>query len=94
MIDELQEAIEEIGGVVRSSARFGVELHGESRSVVVVDSLTGTVVAVDEAQRRNLRQRIRADGVAVILACDGHAPRPEVLDRLIRTAVAEGQFFC
>ena len=93
MMDEFEKIVKQIGGVVRARAGFWVKLDGKGGRVAVDDSLAGTVVAVQKAQGRAVRQAVRADGVAVVLAGDGDASRLVIFDGLVGAAMAERKLF-
>ena len=101
---ELQEAVEEVAGVVWPRAKRRVVLDGAAGDVLEDEDLDGPVVEIEVGElgspksvsqrtgssHRSSRRHRTLDGEAVILGGDVDPARLEVLDRVIRAAVAEG----
>ena len=104
---QLQEAVEEVAGVVRARAGLGVVLDGAAGDVlehqaldravveVQVGELGGAEVGAPSAPARRPRSGSPpsgpADGEAVVLGGDVDPAGLEVLDRVVGAAVAEGE---
>src|SRR5438876_1037986 len=103
---QLQEAVEEVARVVGAGAGLGVVLDGAARDVLQHQALDGAVIQVEvrelglaevgpPANRLvTLDSAIAAgteDGKAVVLGGDVDPPRLQILDRMVRAAVAEGE---
>ncbi len=103
---QLQEAIEQVAGVVRAGARLGVVLDGGAGDVAQDQALDRAVVEVQLRELGDaevglpadrlvaLDPRLAAgadDGEAVVLGGDVDPARLQVLDRVVGAAVAEGQ---
>src|SRR3954451_22744172 len=93
--EEVDELVEQPQGVVGAGARLGVVLHTAGGYVEQADPLDGVVVEVHGGQLRgaelgvdDLARRPR-DRKAMVLAGDRDPPGPQVLDRMVRAAVAE-----
>src|SRR4051812_41887095 len=102
--DLLQEAVEEVQEVVRPGAGLGVVLHGAAGDVEQREALDRAVVEVDVAQLGGpevglpAHRLVGGDGLlpsgaedreAVVLRGDLDAAGLEVLDRVVRAAMAE-----
>ena len=64
-------------------------LHRERRQRPVADAFDRTVVEIDVRHFKAAGQRIGDDGEVVVLACDLHLARGEVLDRMVAAVVPE-----
>ena len=83
-------SLEEIVAVVRSRARLRVVLHRDHRALLHPEALDGAVVQVPVRHHdAGLLEQLRVDAEAVVLRGDLDLPRLEVLDRVVRAAVAE-----
>ena len=104
--DGLQEAVELVERVVRAGPGLGVVLDRRGLDLEQLQPLDGAVVEVDVRQRGGaevgvpahrlvgvepLRAARALDREAVVLRRDLDPPRPQVLDRVVGAAVAEGQ---
>src|SRR5438132_272215 len=100
----LQEAVEQVLAVVRARPGLGVVLDRAPRDVQQLESLDRAVIEVHVRERRGAEVRLPADGLvgldgpraprskrceAVVLRGDLHAPRLQVLDRMVCAAVPE-----
>ena len=87
----LEEPVEQDVRVVRARRRLRVELRGEDRQDPVAESLERSVVQV-AVRRLDVRgQRPGVDREAVVLRRDRDVAGAEVLDRVVRAAMAELQ---
>src|SRR5215211_4318067 len=104
--EALQEAVEEVKRVVRAGAGLRVVLHRRRRDVAQHQPLDGPVVEIQLLELRGPEvglppdRLVRIDGPpaarpqhreAVVLRGDLDLAGLEVLDRVVRAAVAEGQ---
>src|SRR5262245_40697453 len=90
--EELDEPSEQIVRIMRSRSGLRVVLDCEDRQAPVPHALARAIVEVDVGDLEpGGRARVRIDGEAVILRRDLDAPGPEVLYRMVRAVVAEGQ---
>src|SRR5688572_7975660 len=102
----LQEAVEEIEGVVRTGPRLGVVLHGGAAGLEQGQALDGAVVEVEVRELGGAEVGLPADGLVrvdrpragraedgepVVLGGDLDPPRGQILDRVVGAAVAERQ---
>src|SRR5437764_10885741 len=94
--NEIEEAVEEIDGVVRAGSRFGVVLRGRAGNVLQHKALDGAVVEIHVRQLGDAEVRLPAHRLvgldallavraehseAVVLRRDVDLPGLEVLDR-------------
>src|SRR5690242_4227362 len=101
---QLQEAVEEIAGVVRPRPGFGVVLDGAPRNVLEDQPLDRAVVEVEVGELGVAEVGLPTDRLVaidrpiparpehrepVVLGGDVDPPRAQVLDRMVRAAVAE-----
>src|SRR5258705_4597841 len=66
-------------------------LHGEHRLAGMAEPFDRAVIKVEMGHLDVGRQRARIDGESVILRGDFHLARLELLDRMVRAAMAELQ---
>src|SRR5688572_21824607 len=88
--DTVHELIEEVPGIPRAGAGLGVILHAPCPKLGAGDALDRAVVEVAVGQFDAARERIFADGEAVILARYLYASGIEVPYGMVRAVVAEG----
>ena len=68
-------------------------LNGEQRQTSMTHSLNGSIIDIDMRHFKwQARQGICIHCVPMVLGGNLHAPCPQILDRLICTAMAELQF--
>src|SRR3954447_5746765 len=104
--DGLQEAVELVERVVGPRSRLGVVLDGRAVDLEQLEALDRAVVEVDVGQRGLAEVGLPAHGLvgldaarpvrrldreAVVLGGDLDLAGPQVLDRVVAAAVAEGQ---
>src|SRR5262245_23024758 len=89
LLDEVDEASEEVRRLVRAGRRLGVVLHGEERQALVLEPFDGAVVQVRVREDRRAAERVGVDGEAVVLRRDLDLAGLQVLDGLVRAVVAE-----
>src|SRR3954469_839694 len=95
--EEVDELVEEPEGGVGAGARLGVVLDAAGGYVEQADPLDGVVVEVHVGELRRAElglddlARRSGDREAVVLARDRDPAGPQVLDRVVGAAVAEGQ---
>ena len=101
-VHEVDEAVEEVGGVVRAGRGLRVVLHRERRQVERLQALDDVVVEVDVAdhdpavaaavvRRDGLAVERCVDREAVVVGRDLDLARGAVHDRLVHAAVAVAQ---
>src|SRR6266571_1362616 len=89
-LHQVDEAREEIVGIVRPRRGLGVVLDGEDGQLAVAHPLGRPVVEVGvRLDEPGLLHRLRVHGEAVVLRGDLDAPGQEVLHRVVRAVVAE-----
>src|SRR4051794_5938718 len=97
MGEQLDELVEEAEGVIGAGARLGVVLDAAGGDVEQADSLDRVVVEVHLGELRGAEVGLddlagrSGDREAVVLARDRDPAGPQVLDRVVGAAVAEGQ---
>src|SRR5688572_26319596 len=90
---QIQEAVEQVAGVVRAGRGLGVVLHRERRRVEEVEALDDVVVEADVADLRATERRAhgavarRVDGEPVVVRGDLDAAGAPVHDRLVDAPV-------
>src|SRR3954451_23400806 len=93
--DGPDELVEQMQRVVRPRPRLRVVLHAAGGHVEQADALDGAVVEVHVRElglaevRLKSRPRLALDREAVVLRRDRDAPVAQILDRVVRAAVAE-----
>ena len=77
---------------MRTGRGFGMILHAKNRLRLVPHALDGLVVQIDAVHGDFRRQAFRVHGKTVVLRRDFHPAGFQILDRLVRAAMAEFQF--
>src|SRR5437667_10372423 len=90
--DKSAEFVEQRRGIVRSGRGFRMILDTENRPGLVAHSLDGLIVEIEAIHRHIGGKRAGINGEAVILSRDFHLAGLQILDRLVRAAMAEFQF--
>src|SRR3954454_8645131 len=103
---KFQEPVEEVAGVVRAWAGLRVVLDGAARNVLQDQPLDRPVIEIEMGELGLTEVRLPADRLvpvdlpvatgaehreAVVLGGDVDPPGVEVLDRMVRAAVPEGE---
>src|SRR5439155_3249983 len=88
-VNHAGKSMKQVERIVGSRGCFGVKLDAERLLRRSSQTLAGLVVQVDVGRLDSGRKRGEVDAEAVVLRRDLHAPRRDVLDRLIRAAMTE-----
>mmetsp|Transcript_53303 Transcript_53303/g.125259 ORF Transcript_53303/g.125259 Transcript_53303/m.125259 type:complete len:315 (-) Transcript_53303:5901-6845(-) len=86
---QADEAVEQVGDVMRAGAGFRVPLEAERRLVSAGDALQRAVEQADVSGAQVGRQRVGVHRETVVLAGDADAATVQVLDRMVGAVVAE-----
>src|SRR3954469_25974324 len=92
LFHQSDETIEQIANVVRTGTRLGMPLEAERWSIGAGETLQAAVEQRDVRDFHVLGQSHCVDGESVILAGDHHAPRFNILYRMIRAMMAKLHF--
>src|SRR5579864_587914 len=93
-IDEFQEIVKQVVGVVRPRRCLRMILHREHGPLLVAKPLDGSVVQIDVSDFDVVRKRCRVHGKAMILRRDFDLASLQLLHRVVGAAVAELQLEC
>src|SRR4051794_32293465 len=85
LFHQSDETIEQVTDVMRPGTGLGMPLEAERRPVGAAETLQAAIEQGDMRHFHVFGQGCGVDGEPVILAGDHHAPRFNVLHRMIRT---------
>src|SRR5207248_11804338 len=89
LLNQIQEIVEQVIGVVRTWRRFRMILHAEHRPFTVTQSFDSSVVQIQMRHLDIVGQRFRIDREAVILRRDFDLSSLQLLHRMVRASVTE-----